>query len=83
MYDFSDADYLDPAYMRTADGIRELQFMYDDCTMGFFPADTGSPGGSVLMLNPFMEKVPAYQTSKAFILCRSALRWRELFGLER
>ena len=67
MYDFLDADYFDPAYMKTADGMRELQSMYDDCPMGLFPADMGSPGGSVLMLNPFSERVPAYQRLEAYI----------------
>ena len=68
MLEFSEAvsEYFDPAYMKTADGMRELQAMYDDCPVVVYP-DANSPGCEVLRLNPMIAEPPVCQRLDAYI----------------
>ena len=66
MFDLYGEDYFDPAYLVTADGLRELEGIYDGCPVGLFP-DFGRPGCEALRMNPMLGETPAYQTIENYI----------------
>ncbi len=68
-------DYFDPAYTATAEGIRELQSLYDDCPVGLYP-DMKNPGCEVLKLNPLLDEPPTYQKLESYIRCFYSMQLR-------
>ena len=70
------SDYFDQAYLRTAEGIQELQSMYDDCPFGLYP-DFKNTGMEVLRANPLMGDVPAFHRLNGYIRGMYSLRLRD------
>ena len=66
MFDLYGDEYFDPAYLVTAEGLRELEGIYDGCPVGLFP-DFSRPGCEVLKINPQLAEPPAYQTIEDYI----------------
>ena len=60
------AEYFDRAYLATADGIRELQEMYDSCPVAFYPGE-GDNGGDYLQVNPLMGDLPMLQRVDEYV----------------
>ena len=58
-------EQLDPAYVSTAEGIRELQDIYEDCPIALYPDMTGD--GTVVMKNPMVDEMPVCQKIDDYI----------------
>lgn len=74
-----DPEYFDRAYLATADGIRELQSMYDGCPIVLYPV--GGQGGECLQVNPMMDDMPVMLSVDEYVRGMHTLELRQTLEL--